>query len=51
VEIGPASVTLIAEGNKLELPNDYAIILIGGESPDDFLRRTGIEIVEKALSV
>jgi thioredoxin reductase len=51
VEIGPASVTLIAEGNKVELPNDYAIILIGGESPDDFLRRTGIEIVEKALSV
>jgi putative YpdA family bacillithiol system oxidoreductase len=51
VEIGPASVTLIAEGNKVELSNDYAIILIGGESPDDFLRRTGIEIVEKALSV
>ncbi len=31
------------------LPNDYTFVLIGGESPEDFLRKVGIEIVEKAL--
>jgi len=50
-EIRPDSVQLNAEGSQLELPNDYTIILVGGESPDEFLRRMGIEIVEKALSV
>ena len=50
-EILPASVRLTAGKETLELPNDFAFILIGGESPEDFLRKAGVEIVEKVLSV
>jgi thioredoxin reductase len=49
-EIRPDSVTLTSNANKVDLPNDYTFVLIGGESPEDFLRKTGIEIVEKVLS-
>jgi thioredoxin reductase (NADPH) len=28
--------------------NDYVFVLIGGESPDEFLQKIGVEIVEKA---
>ena len=34
-----------------EIPNQYVFILIGGESPDEFLQKTGIEIVEKAVTL
>ena len=34
-----------------ELPNHYVFLLLGGESPEAFLRKTGIEIVEKVLGV
>jgi thioredoxin reductase/NAD-dependent dihydropyrimidine dehydrogenase PreA subunit len=50
LEIRPDAVTLDVEGRALELPNHYTFVLIGGESPEEFLRRTGVEIVEKALS-
>ncbi|HLK18661.1 MAG TPA: NAD(P)-binding domain-containing protein [Bryobacteraceae bacterium] len=49
-EIRPASVLLECEGQVSELANDFVFVLIGGESPDEFLRKTGIEIVEKAIS-
>ncbi|HLK48919.1 MAG TPA: NAD(P)-binding domain-containing protein [Bryobacteraceae bacterium] len=40
----------IASGNRaFELPNHYVFVLIGGESPEGFLRKIGIEIVEKIL--
>ena len=40
----------IESGDKaLELPNHYVFILIGGESPEAFLQRVGIQIVEKIL--
>ena len=39
----------IATGKIARIPNDFVFVLIGGESPDEFLRKTGIEIVEKAL--
>jgi thioredoxin reductase (NADPH) len=51
VEIQPHSVALDGKGVRTELPNDFVFILIGGESPEDFLRRTGVEIVEKSLSL
>lgn len=47
VRISEESVTLNSCG---EMPNDYVFVLIGGESPEEFLRRTGIEIVEKVVS-
>jgi thioredoxin reductase/NAD-dependent dihydropyrimidine dehydrogenase PreA subunit len=50
VKIAPGSVTLDCAASQFELPNHYTFILIGGESPEDFLRRTGVEIVEKVLS-
>ncbi|MFB3921314.1 MAG: NAD(P)-binding domain-containing protein [Terriglobia bacterium] len=49
VAIRPDSVTLDSDGAVGDLPNDYTFVLIGGESPEEFLRKTGVEIVEKAL--
>ena len=44
------SVILSQNGEEIELPNDFVFILAGGESPEDFLRKTGVEIVEKVIS-
>jgi putative YpdA family bacillithiol system oxidoreductase len=49
-EIQDTAVLLECDGERLEMANDFVFVLIGGESPDEFLRKTGIEIVEKALS-
>lgn len=51
IEIRPDAVTVASGGSRADLPNDYTFILIGGESPEDFLRRTGVEIVEKVLTM
>jgi thioredoxin reductase (NADPH) len=50
-EIQASKVQVNAAGKAVELPNDFVFILIGGSSPEDFLKRTGIEIVEKSLSM
>lgn len=50
VEIRQDAVAFVSGGGRADLPNDYTFILIGGESPEDFLRRTGIEMVEKVFS-
>jgi thioredoxin reductase len=50
LEISPASVRLEVDESATELQNDFVFILIGGEPPEAFLRKTGIEIVEKAIS-
>ena len=50
VEIRPDSVTLNCSGAMTDLSNDYIFVLIGGESPEEFLRKTGVEIVEKVLT-
>ncbi|MBI3671062.1 MAG: NAD(P)-binding domain-containing protein [Acidobacteria bacterium] len=49
-EIRADSVILEWRSSRKQLPNHFAFILIGGESPEEFLRRTGVEIVEKNLS-
>lgn len=49
-EIRENSVLLDVEGGAAEIANDYVFVLIGGESPEEFLRRTGVEIVEKSLA-
>jgi len=49
-EIRQDSVTLNGAGGNVDLPNDYVFALIGGESPEEFLRKTGIEIIEKVLA-
>ncbi len=49
-EIRSDSVTLNCEDRKIELPNHFTFALIGGESPEEFLRKTGVEIVEKILT-
>ncbi len=35
---------------EMAIANDYLFIMIGGESPEEFLCKLGIEIVEKSLS-
>ena len=47
----PNCVQIVAGDKAFELPNHYVFLLIGGESPEAFLRKTGIEIVEKVLGV
>jgi thioredoxin reductase len=45
----PNCVQLNSGDRVYELPNHYVFLLIGGESPEGFLRKTGIEIVEKVI--
>ena len=45
----PHCVQLLSANKAFELPNQYVFVLIGGESPEGFLRKIGIEIVEKVL--
>jgi thioredoxin reductase/ferredoxin len=49
-EIHSDRVLLNVNGATQELRNDYVFVLIGGESPEDFLIKTGVQIVEKAVS-
>jgi thioredoxin reductase/NAD-dependent dihydropyrimidine dehydrogenase PreA subunit len=49
-QIRPESVLLASPDGPLELPNDFVFVMIGGESPEGFLRKTGIEIVERVVS-
>jgi thioredoxin reductase len=49
VDIRPDSVKLDCAGTETVLPNHYVFILIGGESPEGFLTKIGVEIVEKAV--
>ena len=49
-EILPGAVRLYVDGRPIETPNHYVFVLIGGESPEEFLRKTGIEIVEKVIT-
>jgi thioredoxin reductase (NADPH) len=49
MEILPESVKLDVLGEMLDLRNDYVFIMIGGESPEAFLQKIGIEIVEKVI--
>jgi thioredoxin reductase (NADPH) len=49
-EIRPDRVIIATATESKELANDYVFVLVGGETPDEFLQKTGIEIVEKSLS-
>ncbi len=42
--------TVNCAGEARSMPNDYVFILIGGDSPEEFLRKTGVQIVEKILT-
>ena len=48
-EIHADRVVLEVDGRTTDYPNRYVFILIGGESPEDFLRKIGVEIVEKTV--
>jgi thioredoxin reductase (NADPH) len=48
--IKPEGVLLDCAGKLQELKNQFVFILIGGTSPEEFLQKTGVDIVEKELS-
>jgi thioredoxin reductase/Pyruvate/2-oxoacid:ferredoxin oxidoreductase delta subunit len=48
-QITQTTALLACPHGQVTLPNDYAFLLLGGESPEEFLRRTGVQIVEKSL--
>lgn len=48
--VKPEGVLLDCAGKIQELKNQFVFILIGGTSPEEFLQKTGVEIVEKELS-
>jgi thioredoxin reductase (NADPH) len=50
-EIRADSTTIAVGGGWKTLPLDYVVIRIGGEAPYDLLRRAGVSIVMKELSV
>ncbi|HET9951181.1 MAG TPA: NAD(P)-binding domain-containing protein [Candidatus Eisenbacteria bacterium] len=50
-EIGAQSTVVEIDGGWRTLPLDYVVVRIGGEAPYDLLRRAGISIVMKELSV
>jgi thioredoxin reductase (NADPH) len=43
VEIKPESVVLDVNGQVQEIPNDYVWVFAGGTSPNDFLKKIGVE--------
>lgn len=48
--IGRQSVILDQQGAVHEVQAGFVFILVGGESPDDFLQRAGVEIVQKEVA-
>lgn len=48
-EISDDSVIVEAGGSAVRLRNDFVFVLIGGESPENFLLKLGIEIVDKTI--
>src|SRR4051812_46657611 len=49
-EIRKDSVILESKGSLLEKPNHYVFVMIGGESPEAFLSKIGVHMVEKAIT-
>ena len=47
--ITPDMVVLADSAGKTTLKNHYVFVLIGGEAPEEFLQKIGIDIVEKAI--
>ena len=47
IEIKKESVVVEQGGKKADLPNDYVFVFAGGELPNEFLRKVGIEIETK----
>jgi thioredoxin reductase len=41
--------TVETAAGTMDLPNDDVIVRIGGQPPDDFLRRVGVRMVKKDL--
>ena len=50
-EILPDSVRLDCSGAETVIPNHYTFVMIGGESPEEFLQKIGVDIVEKSVGV
>ena len=48
-EISSNTVTAEVSGSTIRLENDFVFVLIGGESPEEFLLKLGVEIVEKTV--
>ena len=49
-EIGKGVARVECDGAEREVAADYVFIFAGGESPEDFLRKSGVEIVEKEVA-
>ena len=47
--IEASKVTIGGPSGEITLHNDFVFVLIGGEAPEEFLRKIGIEMVDKAL--
>jgi thioredoxin reductase (NADPH) len=51
VEIRENAIVLEVAGHLTEIPNDYVWIFAGGQAPDDFLRKVGIEFGPQDLTL
>ena len=50
-QIAETYVRLACPEGTVTLPNDFAFLLLGGESPEEFLQKVGVQIVEKRLGI
>jgi thioredoxin reductase/NAD-dependent dihydropyrimidine dehydrogenase PreA subunit len=49
-EIQPANLLVDCPDGCKEIPNEFLFILVGGESPEEFLEKSGVEIIERVLA-
>ena len=49
-EILPNSLKTDGPDGAKEIANDFLFILVGGESPEQFLQKSGVEIVERIIA-
>ncbi len=48
--VSPESLTIDGQSGKTEIANQFVFVLIGGESPEAFLERIGVDIIERVIA-
>ena len=50
LNIAAGSITVQTQIGSEDIPNQFLFVLIGGESPEAFLERIGVEIIERVIA-
>jgi thioredoxin reductase len=49
-EIGQRTARVACDGVEREVAAEYVFVFAGGESPEEFLKKTGVDVVEKEVA-